>query len=60
MAAELQQLITERTEYSCVDSAYEAVDSMESTNDSALFSHWWEIVKSSYEGKLTCYRNYTL
>lgn len=55
MAAELQQLITERTEYSCVDSAYEAVDSMESTNDSALFSHWWEIVKSSYEGKLTCY-----
>ncbi|KAK9293944.1 hypothetical protein QLX08_011280 [Tetragonisca angustula] len=49
LAAELQQLITERTEYSCVDSAYEAVDSMESTNDSALFSHWWEIVKSSYE-----------
>ncbi|KOX71962.1 hypothetical protein WN51_03239 [Melipona quadrifasciata] len=49
LAAKLQQLITERTECSCVDSAYEAVDLMESTNDSALFSHWWEIVKSSYE-----------
>lgn len=33
-----------------MDSAYEAVDSMESTNDSALLTNWWEIVKSSYEG----------
>ncbi|XP_060812511.1 uncharacterized protein LOC132905338 [Bombus pascuorum] len=52
LAAELQQLITERTEYSCVDSAYEAVDSMESANDSALLTHWWETVKSSYEEDL--------
>lgn len=37
-----------------MDSAYEAVDSMESTNDSALLTNWWEIVKSSYEGK--CYK----
>ncbi|XP_076762870.1 uncharacterized protein LOC143430450 [Xylocopa sonorina] len=49
LATELQQLITERTVYSCVDSAYEAVDSMEGTNDSALLNHWWETVKSSYE-----------
>ncbi|XP_006569963.1 uncharacterized protein LOC100578893 isoform X2 [Apis mellifera] len=49
LATEFQKLITERTEYSCVDSAYEAVDSMESTNDSALLTNWWEIVKSSYE-----------
>ncbi|XP_024220719.1 uncharacterized protein LOC100740454 [Bombus impatiens] len=52
LATELQQLITERTEYSCVDSAYEAVDSMESANDSALLTHWWETVKSSYEEDL--------
>ncbi|XP_043579098.1 uncharacterized protein LOC122566214 [Bombus pyrosoma] len=52
LASELQQLITERTEYSCVDSAYEAVDSMESANDSALLTHWWETVKSSYEEDL--------
>ncbi|CAL7935115.1 unnamed protein product [Xylocopa violacea] len=50
LATELQQLITERTVYSCVDSAYEAVDSMEGgTNDSALLNHWWETVKSSSE-----------
>lgn len=34
-----------------MDSAYEAVDSMESANDSALLTHWWETVKSFYEGK---------
>lgn len=44
-----------------MDSAYEAVDSMESTNDSALLTNWWEIVKSSYEGKyykkIKCFEN---
>ncbi|KOC59061.1 hypothetical protein WH47_12654 [Habropoda laboriosa] len=49
LAAKLQHLIAERIEYSSVDTAYEAVDSMESTNDSALLTHWWETVKSSYE-----------
>ncbi|XP_017759617.1 PREDICTED: uncharacterized protein LOC108550382 [Eufriesea mexicana] len=49
LAGKVQQLLTERTEYSSVDTAYEAVDSMDSTNDSALLSHWWEIIKSSSE-----------
>ncbi|CAK9807291.1 hypothetical protein ANTPLA_LOCUS5303 [Anthophora plagiata] len=48
LAANLQQLVAERVEYSCVDTAYEAVDSMESTNDSAVLTHWWETV-NSYE-----------
>ncbi|XP_034183059.2 uncharacterized protein LOC117605635 isoform X1 [Osmia lignaria lignaria] len=52
LLTELQQLITERTEYSSVDTAYEAVDSMEGTGNSALLSHWWEIVKNSYEEEM--------
>lgn len=47
-----------------MDSAYEAVDSMESTNDSALLINWWEIVKSSYEGKyykkIKCFKSLIL
>ncbi|XP_012147269.1 uncharacterized protein LOC100876919 isoform X2 [Megachile rotundata] len=46
---ELQQLIAERTEYSSVDTAYEAVDSIEGTNDSALLAHWLETAKNSDE-----------
>lgn len=57
LMTELQQLITERTEYSSVDTAYEAVDTMEGTGNSALLSHWWEIVKNSYEGKYMIYYN---
>lgn len=49
LAVRLQQLVDERTEYSCVDTAYEAVDSMDSSNDTTLLSHWWEIVKASDE-----------
>lgn len=49
LAAGLKQLIAERTEYSFVDSAYEAVDSMEGSNDSALLNHWLEIVKGADE-----------
>lgn len=36
-----------------MDTAYEAVDSMEGTTDSALLSHWMETVKCPYEGKQT-------
>lgn len=47
-----------------MDSAYEAVDSMESTNDSALLTNWWEIVKSSCEGKyykkIKCFKSLIL
>ncbi|XP_076233287.1 uncharacterized protein LOC143178460 isoform X2 [Calliopsis andreniformis] len=49
LTVELQQLIAERTEYCTVDTAYEAVDSIEGSNDSALLTHWWEIVKGTYE-----------
>ncbi|XP_017884151.1 uncharacterized protein LOC108627419 isoform X2 [Ceratina calcarata] len=49
LSSGLKQLIAERTEYSCVDSAYEAVDSMDGSNDSALLNHWLEIVKSADE-----------
>ena len=42
--------MSERTEYSSVDTAYEAVDSMEGSNDSALLALWWETVKGTYEG----------
>lgn len=49
MAAELQQLVDERIEYSTVDTAYEAVDSMDGNNDTALLTHWSEIAKAPYE-----------
>lgn len=51
LAMELQQVITERTEYSTVDSAYEAVDSMDSSSEAESMSRWWEIVNTSYDGK---------
>ena len=49
LAVELRKLVSERTEYSSVDTAYEAVDSMEGSNDSALLALWWETVKGTYE-----------
>lgn len=60
LAVRLQQLVDERTEYSCVDTAYEAVDSMDSSNDTTLLSHWWEIVKASDEGKLSMQTSATI
>ncbi|XP_031827986.2 uncharacterized protein LOC116424990 [Nomia melanderi] len=46
---ELQTLVADRTDYYSVDTAYEAVDSMEGSNDTALIMHWLETVKDSYE-----------
>ncbi|XP_043260518.1 uncharacterized protein LOC122402068 [Colletes gigas] len=51
LAIELQQLVDERIEYCSVDTAYEAVDSIDGNNDTALF-HWWEIVKAPYEEEI--------
>lgn len=51
LASELQQLITERIDYCNVDTAYEAVDSIEGNGDSELLTHWWETVNCSYDGK---------
>ncbi|XP_076289849.1 uncharacterized protein LOC143213679 [Lasioglossum baleicum] len=48
LASELQKLVADRTDYS-VDSAYEAVDSEEGSNDNALITHWLETVNDSYE-----------
>lgn len=48
---ELQQLVAERIDYCSVDTAYEAVDSMEGSGDSELMAHWWDIVNASYDGK---------
>ncbi|EZA47879.1 uncharacterized protein LOC105286068 [Ooceraea biroi] len=52
LACELQQLIAERTEYCTVDTAYEAVDSMEASGDSELMDCWWETVKISYDDEV--------
>jgi len=50
LASELQKLIKERTEYCTVDTAYEAVDSTETSNYSELLDCWWESVNTSYDG----------
>ncbi|XP_011173360.1 uncharacterized protein LOC105205638 [Solenopsis invicta] len=52
LACELQQLIAERTEYCTVDTAYEAVDSMETSGDSELMGCWWETINSSYDDEV--------
>lgn len=49
LAYELQQLVAERIYYCSVDTAYEAVDSMEGSGDSELMEHWWDIVNTSYD-----------
>ncbi|XP_033322524.2 uncharacterized protein LOC117218336 [Megalopta genalis] len=49
LASELQQLVADRTDYYSVDTAYEAVDSIEGSNDTALIGHWLETVNDSYE-----------
>lgn len=43
--------MAERIDYCSVDTAYEAVDSMEGSGDSELMAHWWDIVNASYDGK---------
>lgn len=50
LACKLQQLIAERTEYCTVDTAYEAVDSIEASGDSELLDCWLEAVNTSYDG----------
>ncbi|XP_012276298.1 uncharacterized protein LOC105697514 isoform X2 [Orussus abietinus] len=49
LVSELQQLVAERIDYCSVDTAYEAVDSVEGSGDSELLSHWWETVNTPYE-----------
>lgn len=43
-------MIAERTEYCMVDTAYEAVDSMETSGNSELLDCWWETINTSYDG----------
>ncbi|XP_014468497.1 PREDICTED: uncharacterized protein LOC106741228 [Dinoponera quadriceps] len=52
LAYELQQLIAERTEYCTVDTAYEAVDSMEASGDSESLDRWRETVNTSYDDEV--------
>ncbi|XP_018403683.1 PREDICTED: uncharacterized protein LOC108780463 [Cyphomyrmex costatus] len=52
LACKLQQLIAERTEYCTVDTAYEAVDSMEASGDSELLDCWWETINTSYDDEV--------
>lgn len=52
LACELQQLIAERTEYCTVDTAYEAVDSMETSGSSELLDCWWETINASYDDEI--------
>ncbi|XP_036147499.1 uncharacterized protein LOC105834089 [Monomorium pharaonis] len=52
LACELQQLIAERTEYCTVDTAYEAVDSIEASGDSELLDCWWETINTSYDDEI--------
>lgn len=52
LADKLQQLVAERTEYCTVDTAYEAVDSMEGSADSELLAHWREIVSAAYDEEI--------
>ncbi|KAL0108912.1 hypothetical protein PUN28_014193 [Cardiocondyla obscurior] len=52
LVRELQQLIAERTEYCTVDTAYEAVDSMEASGDSELMDCWWEAINTSYDDEV--------
>ncbi|XP_029673239.1 uncharacterized protein LOC115241575 [Formica exsecta] len=52
LACELQQLIAERTEYCMVDTAYEAVDSMETSGNSELLDCWWETINTSYDDEV--------
>ncbi|XP_018046343.1 PREDICTED: uncharacterized protein LOC108685856 isoform X1 [Atta colombica] len=52
LACELQQLIMERTEYFTVDTAYEAVDSIEASGDSELLDCWWETINTSYDDEV--------
>lgn len=52
LAYELQQLVAERIDYCSVDTAYEAVDSMEGSGDSELMAHWRETVNTPYDEEI--------
>ncbi|KAK0084158.1 hypothetical protein PV325_007497 [Microctonus aethiopoides] len=50
---ELQMLVAERIDYFSIDTAYEAVESVvESSGDTELLSHWWEIINAPYDEEL--------
>ncbi|XP_011303584.1 uncharacterized protein [Fopius arisanus] len=52
LADELKQLVAERIDYCTVDTAYEAVDTIEGSGDSELLAHWWETAQSPYDEEL--------
>ena len=56
LAFDLCQLVADRTDYCSVDTAYEAVDSVEGSGDSELLAHWWEITNATYDGKFSIER----
>ncbi|XP_015118262.1 uncharacterized protein LOC107041948 [Diachasma alloeum] len=52
LSEELQQLVAERIDYCTVDTAYEAVDTVEGSGDSELLAHWWETANCPYDEEL--------
>ncbi|XP_008543904.1 uncharacterized protein LOC103568722 [Microplitis demolitor] len=49
---ELEMLLADRVDYCSVDTAYEAVESIEADGESELLSHWLEIVNTPYDEEL--------
>ncbi|XP_033231162.1 uncharacterized protein LOC117182207 isoform X2 [Belonocnema kinseyi] len=47
LAFDLGQFVADRTDYCSVDTAYEAVESVEGSGDSDLLAHWWEIINAT-------------
>ncbi|XP_012258874.2 uncharacterized protein LOC105687643 [Athalia rosae] len=52
LGRELQQLVAERIDYCSVDTAYEAVESIEGSGDSELLDHWWKTFNAPYDEEL--------
>ncbi|CAD6236422.1 GSCOCG00008174001-RA-CDS [Cotesia congregata] len=52
IANELEILLADRVDYCSVDTAYEAVESVEGNCDSELLSHWLKIVNTPYDEEL--------
>lgn len=52
LVEELKQLVAERIDYCTVDTAYEAVDTVEGSGDSELLAHWWETANSPYDEEM--------
>ncbi|XP_057337718.1 uncharacterized protein LOC130675850 [Microplitis mediator] len=49
---ELEMLLADRVDYCSVDTAYEAVESIEADGESELLSHWLKIVNTPYDEEL--------